>query len=74
MNTMTAEQLYTNLQQLPATERQRFFVMLSDAFNDKENFSHQDVFGQLDNWTRPNSRQQKRRIILKFPLPHSDGI
>jgi len=49
MNTMTAEQLFVNLQQLPTTERQRFFVMLSDSLNDKENFSHQDVFGHLDN-------------------------
>lgn len=49
MNTLTAEQVFAHLQQLPTIERQRFFVMLSNAFDDKENVSHQQVFGHLDN-------------------------
>jgi len=49
MSNLNAEQLYSNLQQLPQNERQRFFVLLSDSFDHKENYSHQEVFGHLDN-------------------------
>lgn len=48
MSTLTAKQLFSNLQQLPNNERQQFFVMLSKVFADQDNLSHKDVFGHLE--------------------------
>ena len=46
-NTMTAEDLFQDLKLMPATERQKFFVILStNAFRD-ENTSHEELFGNL---------------------------
>lgn len=43
----TAEQLFHDLQQMPETERARFFAILGQqAFRD-ENASHDEVFGHL---------------------------
>jgi excisionase family DNA binding protein len=49
MNTiLTAEQLFENLQQMPSTEREKFFLLLSaKAFEDKETFTHEELFGHL---------------------------
>lgn len=44
---LTADDLYQNLRQMPATERQRFFAILStNAFRD-EDLSHEQLFGHL---------------------------
>lgn len=44
---MTAEDLFQDLKLMPATERQKFFVILStNAFRD-ENMSHEELFGNL---------------------------
>jgi excisionase family DNA binding protein len=48
MNTLTAEQLFSDLQKLPSIERQHFFVLLSKTFDNEDNFSHQQVFGHLE--------------------------
>jgi response regulator of citrate/malate metabolism len=48
MNTLTAEQLFSDLQKLPSIERQQFFVLLSKAFDHEDNLSHQQVFGHLE--------------------------
>jgi hypothetical protein len=48
MNTLTAEQLFSDLQKLPSIERQQFFVLLSKAFDNEDNLSHQQVFGHLE--------------------------
>ena len=48
MNTLTAEQVFSDLQKLPLIERQQFFVLLSKAFNNEDNLSHQQVFGHLE--------------------------
>lgn len=43
-----AEQLFENLQQLPSAEREKFFLLLSaKAFEDKDTFSHEELFGHL---------------------------
>jgi len=50
---MTAEDLFQDLKQLPTTERQKFFVILStNAFRD-DDMSHEELFGHLasDNFT-----------------------
>jgi hypothetical protein len=48
MNTLTAEQVFSDLQKLPLIERQQFFVLLAKAFNNEDNLSHQQVFGHLE--------------------------
>jgi hypothetical protein len=49
MNT-TAQELFSTLQQLPNNERQQFFSLLANALsNNQENFSHEQVFGDLEN-------------------------
>ncbi len=44
---MTAQSLFDDLQNLPATERSQFFLLLgSQAFKD-DNFTHEHIFGHL---------------------------
>lgn len=43
----TAQELFEDLQALPATERGKFFLLLeSQAFRD-DHFTHEEVFGHL---------------------------
>jgi len=43
---VTAEELFTTVRSMPATERARFFALLgSNAF--QEDYSHEQVFGDL---------------------------
>ncbi|MBC7293320.1 MAG: helix-turn-helix domain-containing protein [Thermoleophilia bacterium] len=44
---MTAEDLYQDLKQMPAPERQRFFVILSTNAFRGEDMSHEELFGHL---------------------------
>ena len=44
----TARELFSTLQQLPDQERQQFFLLLANSLGDQENFSHQQVFGDLE--------------------------
>ena len=45
---MTAEELFQDLKQLPAAERQKFFVILSaKAFAEEADATHEEVFGHL---------------------------
>ncbi len=45
---LTAEQLFANLRQLPSTEREKFFLLLSaKAFGDTEELNHEELFGHL---------------------------
>lgn len=48
----TAQELFTTLQQLPFSERQHFFELLAGKIasdTEQENFSHEEVFGHLQN-------------------------
>lgn len=45
--TMTAEDLFQGLQHMPATERQRFFSLLSANAFRGEDLSHEELFGHL---------------------------
>jgi len=45
--TMTAEDLFQGLQHMPATERQRFFALLSANVFRGEDLSHEELFGHL---------------------------
>lgn len=46
-NAMTAEGLYQDLKQMPAAERQKFFVILSTKAFRGEDMSHEELFGHL---------------------------
>lgn len=50
---MTAEELYRDLKQMPTTERQKFFVILSANAFPGDDMTHEQVFGHLtgDNFT-----------------------
>jgi len=49
MNTMTADELFHDLEIMPANERARFFLLLAiNAFGD-ESMSHEQLFGHLAN-------------------------
>ena len=44
---LTAEDLYTEMKRMPTTERVRFFSLLaSNAFRD-DDFTHEQVFGEI---------------------------
>ncbi len=45
----TAEELYSVMKDMPAAERVRFFALLGEKAFEKENFTHQDVFGAVAN-------------------------
>ena len=45
---LTAQDLFTEMKRMPATERVKFFSLLSsNAFRD-DDFSHEQVFGRLE--------------------------
>lgn len=50
---MTAEELFQDLKQMPITERQKFFVILSANAFRGDDMSHEQLFGHLteDNFT-----------------------
>ncbi|PRC91804.1 helix-turn-helix domain-containing protein [Solimicrobium silvestre] len=46
--TLTAETLFTSLQHMPSSERERFFALISrKAFAENDNLSHEELFGHL---------------------------
>ena len=48
-HTMTAEDLFQDLKQMPTTERQKFFAILSTNAFRGEDMSHEELFGHLAN-------------------------
>ena len=42
---MTAEDLYAEMEQMPSSERTRFFLMLADKAFRKDDYTHDQVFG-----------------------------
>ena len=46
-HTMTAENLFQDLKQMPVTERQRFFMILSTKAFRGDDLSHEELFGHL---------------------------
>jgi excisionase family DNA binding protein len=43
----TAQELFEDLQALPATERGKFFLLLESRVFQEEDFTYEDVFGHL---------------------------
>ena len=56
---MTAEDLYQDLKQMPTTERQKFFLILSTNAFRGDDMSHEQLFGHLtgDNFTAQESAE-----------------
>ena len=46
-HTMTAEELFQDLKQMPTAERQKFFVILSTNAFRGDDMSHEELFGHL---------------------------
>lgn len=45
----TAEDLFAAMKGMPSSERVRFFTLLGENVFEKENFSHEEVFGSIAN-------------------------
>lgn len=45
---MTAEDLYAEMEQMPSSERTRFFLILADKAFSEENYTHDQVFGAVN--------------------------
>ncbi|PKO92555.1 MAG: DNA-binding protein [Betaproteobacteria bacterium HGW-Betaproteobacteria-1] len=58
-NAITAEDLYQDLKLMPASERQKFFVILSTNAFRGEDMSHEELFGHLagDEFTAQESAE-----------------
>lgn len=56
---ITAEDLFQDLKQMPVTERQKFFVILSTNAFRGEDLSHEELFGHLagDKFTAQEAAQ-----------------
>lgn len=65
---MTAENLYRNLKQMPAAERQKFFVILSTNAFRGEDMNHEEVFGHLadDEFTAQEAAEYLEVSISTF--------
>ena len=62
---MTAEDIFSHVQQMPAKERIRFFSLIAtSAF--KEDSSHEEVFGHLKN-TRFSAEQAAEYLEVSLP-------
>jgi excisionase family DNA binding protein len=48
-NSVTAEELFTAVRNMPSTERVRFFSLLGANAFQQEDYSHEQVFGDLEN-------------------------
>jgi len=46
---VTADELFAAIRNMPSTERARFFSMLGANAFQKEDYSHEQVFGDLEN-------------------------
>lgn len=45
----TAEELYSAMKEMPASEQVRFFTLLGERAFEKKNFSYKEVFGEVIN-------------------------
>jgi excisionase family DNA binding protein len=62
---MTAEDIFSQVQQMPAKERIRFFSLIAtSAF--KEDSTHEEVFGHLKN-TRFSAEQAAEYLEVSLP-------
>jgi DNA-directed RNA polymerase specialized sigma24 family protein len=81
---MTAEELFHDLEHLPAAERQKFFIILSaKAFSEKSDSTHEEVFGHLahDEFTSTDAAEYLevststfRRYLKKEQLVPSSSV
>jgi hypothetical protein len=65
---LTAENLFQDLKQMPTTERQKFFVILSTNAFRGDDMSHEQLFGHLasDNFTAQEATEYLEVSISTF--------
>ncbi|MDR2001261.1 MAG: helix-turn-helix domain-containing protein [Zoogloeaceae bacterium] len=73
--TLTAEELYQDLRQMPPVERQRFFVILSANAFGGEDLSHEQLFGHLagDEFTAQEAAEYLEVSMSTFRRIVTDG-
>lgn len=64
----TAEELFQDLQRMPTTERQKFFVLLSTNAFRSQDLSHEELFGHLagDEFTAQEAREYLEVSLSTF--------
>ena len=74
-HTLTAEDLYQDLKKMPATERQKFFVILSSNAFRGDDMSHEELFGHLanDSFTAQEAAEYLEVSMSTFRRLVSDG-
>lgn len=72
---MTAQDLFQGLQQMPATERQKFFAILSTNVFRDEDLSHEQLFGHLasDEFTSQEAAEYLEVSMSTFRRYVADG-
>lgn len=82
-HTMTAEELFQDLKQMPTAERQKFFVILSTNAFRGDDMSHEELFGHLasDEFTAQDAAEYLevsmstfRRIVASGKLSPSSSV
>lgn len=63
---LTADGLFKDLKAMPAAERQRFFVLLSETAFRAEDMTHEQLFGSLQN---EKFTSQEAAEYLEVSLP-----
>lgn len=65
---ITAEDLFQDLKQMPTTERQKFFVILSANAFRNDDMTHEQLFGHLasDNFTAQEATEYLEVSISTF--------
>lgn len=74
-HTQTAEELFQDLKKMPATERQKFFVILSSNAFRGDDMSHEELFGHLanDSFTAHEAAEYLEVSMSTFRRLVSDG-
>jgi len=64
----TAEELFQDLQAMPATERGRFFMLLESNVFGEDNLTHEQVFGHLaaDLFTAQEAAEYLEMSVANF--------
>lgn len=64
----TAQELFNDLQSLPATERGKFFLLLENQAFQDDHFTHEQVFGHLADtlFTVPEAAEYLEMSIPNF--------
>lgn len=76
MNTITAEKVFSDLQKISSSEREKFFYLLAEkAFRDEDNCTHEELFGDLQDayFTASESAEYLEISMATFRRYVKDG-